>query len=127
ARSGLHRLPELWHVLRGDLALVGVRPLPPAEAAALTEEWQQQRYGRPAGFTGPWFVQPDAHTSPEAALMADTYYVATRTWQTDLRLAARTPLAWATHLHTPAPVSLPLEGEGQGGGAPAPTQPAKSA
>src|SRR4030095_4653063 len=35
----LDRIPELWNVLRGELELVGVKPLLPAEAAALSEEW----------------------------------------------------------------------------------------
>lgn len=93
-RWGLVRLPQLWNVLRGDLALVGVQPLHPATAARLNDEWQQQHYEYPAGLTGPWYVEAPAEGDLDAALVADVYYGATRTWRTDLALLARTPIAW---------------------------------
>ncbi|MCA9935542.1 MAG: sugar transferase [Anaerolineales bacterium] len=89
ARWGLHRLPELWHVLRGDLALVGVKPLTPDEAAQVTEEWQRQRYACPAGLTGLWAVQTAPSASLDEVLMADTYYAATRSWREDVKILGR--------------------------------------
>jgi lipopolysaccharide/colanic/teichoic acid biosynthesis glycosyltransferase len=85
-------LGELWHVLKGDLGLVGVKPLSPAEAEDVTELWQQKRYDYHAGFTGLWYIQTGAQG--DEVLVADAYYAATRNWREDLRLLGQTPLAW---------------------------------
>lgn len=88
-----HRLPELFSVLRGDLQLVGVKPLTPNEAALLQEEWQQRRHEVPPGVTGLWYIQ-DSSGNLDAVVIADVYYSATRSWRSDLSLLLRTPLAW---------------------------------
>ncbi|MDT8306219.1 MAG: sugar transferase [Anaerolineae bacterium] len=93
-RWGLHRLPQLWNVVRGDLALVGLMPLPPDVAAAMDATWQETRRDEPAGFTGLWFVQTAADSSLDEALAADALYAATRTWREDMHLLWRTPAAW---------------------------------
>jgi len=93
-RTGLNRLPELINLLRGDITLVGVKPLTPAEAAQISESWQEQRYRYPAGLTGLWYTQTTPDSPLDEILMADTYYVATRTWRTDLSLLGQTPFAW---------------------------------
>jgi lipopolysaccharide/colanic/teichoic acid biosynthesis glycosyltransferase len=96
----LDRIPELWNVLRGDLELVGVKPLLPEEAAALNEEWHQKRYECRPGFTGLWYIQASAGSDLDAILVADVYYAATYTWRGDLRLLWRTPAAWQSHMRT---------------------------
>jgi NDP-sugar pyrophosphorylase family protein len=96
----LDRVPELWNVLRGDLELVGVKPLLPEEAAALNEEWHQKRYECPPGFTGLWYIQTSAGNDLDDILVADVYYAATHNWRADLRLFWRTPAAWQNHLRS---------------------------
>jgi lipopolysaccharide/colanic/teichoic acid biosynthesis glycosyltransferase len=51
-----HHVPRLWNVLRGDLSLVGNRPLPLTEAEQLTTDQWAGRFLAPAGLTGPWRV-----------------------------------------------------------------------
>lgn len=89
-----HRLPELWSVVQGQLGLVGVKPLTLAEAAEVTEPWQQQRYAAMAGVTGLWYVEAPAAANLDTVLVTDTYYVATRNWREALRILWRTPGAW---------------------------------
>lgn len=93
-RWEFQRLPELFNVLRGDLALVGVKPLRPEEALLLTEEWHQKRHDMQAGFTGLWYQQTDANSDLDTVIIADVYYTATRTWRSDLMLFLRTPSIW---------------------------------
>ncbi len=99
-RYELDRLPELWNVVRGDLALVGVKPLHPAEAVHLVEAWQQKRYESPAGFTGLWYIQTKPGSSLDSVLIADAYYVAIHTWRDDLKLLLRTPIAWLQRMRS---------------------------
>ena len=90
----LHRLPELLNVLRGEMALVGVKPLHSEEAARLTEEWHQRRHERPVGLTGLWYLQTDPDSDLDSIIVADVYYTATRSMRGDLLLLLRTPQAW---------------------------------
>ena len=90
----LYRLPELWSVLSGNLRLVGVKPLSSAEIQQVNEVWQQKRHEYPAGFTGLWYIQTRADSSLDEILIADAYYVATRSWREDLKLLWHTPSAW---------------------------------
>jgi len=96
----LDRIPELWNVIRGDLELVGVKPLLPEEAAALNEEWHQKRYECSPGFTGLWYIQTSAESERDDILVADVYYAATHNWRDDLRLFWCTPVAWRNHLRS---------------------------
>ena len=93
-RWDLHRLPELLNVLRGEMALVGVKPLYTEEAARLTEEWHQRRHERPAGVTGLWYMQTDPDSDLDSIIVADVYYIATRSLRGDMLLLLRTPRAW---------------------------------
>jgi NDP-sugar pyrophosphorylase family protein len=86
-------LPSLWNVLRGDLRLVGVKPLGRAEAARVREEWERSRYAWPAGLTGLWYLKGrDANL--DETLIADVYWGATQSRRENLKLLWQTPAAW---------------------------------
>lgn len=93
-RFAFHRLPELWSVLWGEIALVGVKPLLLEEAAKITEEWQRVRYQSPAGCTGLWYTQPRTSDSFEALCVVDSYQAVTGTWQQALYQLWLTPFVW---------------------------------
>jgi len=90
----LNRIPELFNVLRGDLTLVGVKPLRPEDVAYLSEEWHQKRHDVPAGLTGLWYQQAGPKSDLDTVIIADIYYAATHTWRGDLLIFLRTPLIW---------------------------------
>ena len=89
-----YRLPELWNVIKGDIGLVGVKPLSSEEAANIAESWQEKPYDYFPGITGLWYLDTEPDSKPDDILIADAYYTATRTWQEDLRLLFRTPITW---------------------------------
>jgi len=54
-RLSIDELPQLWNVLRGEMSLVGPRPLPMRDFDLL-EDWHRQRYQVLPGITGLWQV-----------------------------------------------------------------------
>lgn len=54
-RFSIDELPQLWNVLRGEMSLVGPRPLPQRDFKLL-EDWHRQRYQVLPGITGLWQV-----------------------------------------------------------------------
>lgn len=93
-RWELQRLPELFNVWRGELALVGIKPLRPEELAELNETWCQQRHEAAAGITGLWYIDIDPASDLETVVVTDVYYTATRSRGRDLLILLRTPIIW---------------------------------
>jgi Undecaprenyl-phosphate galactose phosphotransferase WbaP len=88
-KTSLDELPQLLHVLKGEMSLVGPRPYLPRESADVGET-QGEILRVPPGITGPWQVSGRNHTSFEERVQMDAHYV--RDWSIwlDLVLLART-------------------------------------
>ena len=88
------RLPELWNVLKGDLALIGLKPVTNATESRIRAAWQLEQASAMPGFTGLWYIQASDINPLEETLIADAYYLATSNWKQDLRILWRTPFVW---------------------------------
>jgi exopolysaccharide biosynthesis polyprenyl glycosylphosphotransferase len=75
-RMSIDEVPQLLNVLRGDMSLVGPRPLVLAEAHGLTEDWQQRRADLRPGLTGPWQVAGRSNIPFHEMIRFDFQYVA---------------------------------------------------
>lgn len=87
--TSLDEVPELWNVVRGDMSLVGPRPLPVSYLPRYTEREARRHEVRP-GITGLAQVSGRNALSWEERLELDVRYVETRSLGLDLRILART-------------------------------------
>ncbi|MCB9777311.1 MAG: exopolysaccharide biosynthesis polyprenyl glycosylphosphotransferase [Alphaproteobacteria bacterium] len=79
-KYSIDELPQLWNVLRGDMNLVGPRPLPlsdleGAEDDAEVAYWMEMRQKVRPGITGPWQVSGRSNLGFEAMVNHDIAYV----------------------------------------------------
>jgi lipopolysaccharide/colanic/teichoic acid biosynthesis glycosyltransferase len=88
-RTSLDELPQLWDVLRGDMSLVGPRPVLPWEADLLTPVEQERFQVRP-GITGLWQVSGRSRLSMPQAFELDVQYARGVTFLRDLVILLRT-------------------------------------
>ena len=88
-RSSLDELPQLWNVLRGDMSLVGPRPLTVADAAHVSG-WGLERLDLVPGLTGLWQVLGRTTIPFEEMVKLDELYVANWSLWSDIRLLIRT-------------------------------------
>jgi exopolysaccharide biosynthesis polyprenyl glycosylphosphotransferase len=75
-RFSLDEAPQLLNVLKGDMSLVGPRPLVMAEAQTLTESWQARRADLRPGLTGPWQIAGRSNIPFQEMIRFDYQYVA---------------------------------------------------
>lgn len=87
--SSLDELPQLWNVLRGDMSLVGPRPLIPQEDQSVSG-WTRGRLDLTPGITGMWQVMGRVHIPFEQMIVIDYLYVANWSLWRDVTLLLRT-------------------------------------
>src|ERR1044072_43364 len=93
--SSIDELPQLLNVLKGDMSLVGNRPLPLYEEATLpTDDWAE-RFLAPAGITGLWQISKRGKKdmSVEERISLDINYAHRHNFAYDMWLMVNTPFA----------------------------------
>jgi Undecaprenyl-phosphate galactose phosphotransferase WbaP len=88
-RSSLDELPQAWNVLRGEMSLVGPRPIVEKEVAKYGHVFGKYAAVKP-GITGMWQVSGRNEVSYEERVKLDQYYVANWSPWLDLFILAKT-------------------------------------
>jgi lipopolysaccharide/colanic/teichoic acid biosynthesis glycosyltransferase len=86
-RSSLDELPQLWNVLRGDMSLVGPRPMMPSQSVLYPGE---AYFALRPGITGLWQVSARNESGFAARASYDSEYDRTLSFVTDVRILAAT-------------------------------------
>ncbi|MGZ8619217.1 MAG: sugar transferase [Actinomycetota bacterium] len=88
-RTSLDELPQAWNVLRGDMSLVGPRPLP-VEQVEANPELLEPRHDVRAGVTGWWQVGGRSDVDPAEAVRKDMFYIENWSLALDLSILVKT-------------------------------------
>ena len=88
-KSSLDELPQLWNVLRGEMSLVGSRPIVDAEVPRYGQAYELYKRIRP-GISGLWQVSGRSNTSYPERVDMDSYYVRNWSFWLDLVILTRT-------------------------------------
>jgi lipopolysaccharide/colanic/teichoic acid biosynthesis glycosyltransferase len=89
-RTSIDELPQLVNVLRGEMSLVGPRPLIPQESSHLAEDWQFRRLDLRPGITGLWQISGRSDVSFHDMVRLDYQYVAGWSVARDLEILLAT-------------------------------------
>ncbi len=91
-KTSLDELPQLYKVLKGDMSLVGNRPLPLYEAERLTSNEWTMRFIGPAGITGLWQISKrgKSEMSDYERRRLDNFYAENYSFWIDLKIILKT-------------------------------------
>ena len=88
-KSSLDELPQLWNIIRGDMSLIGPRPIVRNEIARYGEDFLYYGMTRP-GVTGLWQVSGRNETSYAERIALDVQYVREWSFARDMEILAKT-------------------------------------
>jgi exopolysaccharide biosynthesis polyprenyl glycosylphosphotransferase len=88
-RTSLDELPQILNVLRGEMSLVGPRPLVPEEDRMI-QGWHRRRLHLTPGMTGPWQVLGSSRIPLQEMVTIDYLYVANWSVWNDVKILLRT-------------------------------------
>jgi exopolysaccharide production protein ExoY len=88
-RTSLDELPQLWNIIKGDMSLVGPRPIEPFEIAQYGR-FAKHYYAQRPGLTGLWQVSGRSNASYHRRVVLDAFYSRNKNIILDLRIIIKT-------------------------------------
>lgn len=89
-KTSIDELPQLFNVLKGDMSLVGPRPLPIRDYEGFSEDWHRRRFSVRPGITCLWQVAGRSSIPFEKWMELDMQYIDKWSLWLDLKILART-------------------------------------
>jgi exopolysaccharide biosynthesis polyprenyl glycosylphosphotransferase len=89
-KTSLDELPQLWNVIRGDMSLVGPRPLPMRDVGRFSDLHLIRRFSVKPGMTGLWQVSGRSDTSFDGWIKLDLFYIDNWSLMMDFHILLRT-------------------------------------
>lgn len=89
-KTSIDELPQLINVIKGDMSLVGPRPLPLRDYAGFKEDWHRRRLSVRPGITGLWQVKDRNHKSFDRWMQLDMQYIDGWSIWMDLKILVQT-------------------------------------
>ena len=89
-KTSLDELPQLFNVLKGDMSLVGPRPLPIRDVNLFNAQWPKRRFSVRPGITGLWQINGRSETKFDRFIKYDLEYIDTWSPWLDLKIMLKT-------------------------------------
>jgi exopolysaccharide biosynthesis polyprenyl glycosylphosphotransferase len=89
-KTSIDELPQLLNVLRGDMSVVGPRPLPVRDYEGFNEDWHRRRFSVRPGLTCLWQIAGRSSIPFQQWMELDLQYIDTWSLWLDLRIMLRT-------------------------------------
>jgi exopolysaccharide biosynthesis polyprenyl glycosylphosphotransferase len=89
-KTSIDELPQLFNVLKGDMSLVGPRPLPIRDYEGFNEDWQRRRFSVRPGITCLWQIGGRSSISFEKWMELDLQYIDKWSLALDLEILVKT-------------------------------------